>query len=60
MTEPEKKARINSMGWEIASMYPKQRGKWEIGVLDGSYKGAVFVDNIPPGQRPSPLKSGGY
>ena len=60
MTENEKRARVNEIGWEMAAMFPEHRGKWEIGVLDGAYKGAVFVDNIPPGQRPSKPISGGY
>ena len=60
MTENEKRARVNELGWEFAFMFPDQRGKWEIGVLDGVYKGAVFVDNIPPGKRPSVPVADGY
>ena len=60
MTDNEKRARMNEMGWEIASMFPNQRGSWSIGVVDGVYKGAEFKDNIPPGERPSKPVSSGY
>jgi len=60
MTENEKRARINEIGWELASMFPEQRGGWLIGVFDGKYKGAEFKDNYPPGKRPSPPVAGGY
>lgn len=59
MTEKQR-ARLNEIGWEIASMFPKQRGNYVFGVVDGVYKGVKYEDNIPPGQRPSPTTSGGY
>jgi hypothetical protein len=60
MTDPEKRARLNEIGWEIASMYPEQRGCYVFGIVDGTYKGVKYEDNIPPGQRPVTPVSGGY
>ena len=60
MTELEKRARLNEIGWELAAMYPKQRGNYIFGIVDGVYKGVKFEDNIPPGRRPSGTKSGGF
>lgn len=52
MTENEKKARLNEMGWEIAGMFPNQRGSYVFGVVDGAYKGVRYEDNLPPGPKP--------
>ena len=60
MTENEKLARLNEMGWEIASMFPNRRGQYTFGVFDGKYKGVKYEDNLPPGQRPSVPVEGGY
>ena len=60
MTENEKRARLNEMGWEIADMFPEQRGKYTFGVFDGVYKGVQYEDNLPAGQRPSPQVARGY
>lgn len=60
MTETEKRARLNEIGWEMAGMFPDQRGQYVFGIIDGVYKGVKYEDNIPPGQRPSPSVSGGY
>ena len=60
MTDPEKKARLNEIGWGLAAMFPEQRGNYVFGVVDGKYKGVKFEDNIPPGQRPSSPVNSGY
>ena len=60
MTDPEKRARLNEIGWEVALMFPGQRGCYVFGIVDGKYKGVKYEDNIPPGQRPAVPVSGGY
>lgn len=59
MTENEKRARLNEIGWELALMYPERTGTIKFGVFDGKYKGVNYDDNLPPGQRPSgPIEKG--
>jgi hypothetical protein len=60
VTEQERKSRLNEIGWEIASMFPSQRGCYVFGIVDGKYKGVKYEDNIPPGQRPTEPIGGGY
>jgi len=60
MTDPEKRARLNEIGWEIASMFPTLRGSYSFGIVDGKYKGVKYENNIPPGQRPVQAVAGGY
>ena len=60
MTDTEKRARLNEIGWELALTYPEKRGCYKFGLFDGVYKGVEYVNNLPPGQRPSQTKVGGY
>ena len=60
MTENEKRARLNEVGWELADTYPERRGNFVFGIVDGKYKGVKYEDNIPPGKRPSAPVANGY
>ena len=59
MTDPEKRARLNEMGKEIAEMYPDLHGSMSFNFKQGKYTNKARMDLCMDTSRTAPV-SGGY
>jgi len=60
MTEPERRARLNEIGKEVAEMHPTKIGSVVFDMVNGILTGVREKNGWRTGARPSPQVKGGY